>query len=522
LRPSGTLPPRCFFRIIDEMVFAFVEPEIPGQGGRRSPTGAVMAVPAPREASGALRLADQRLSGMPSQEPYDLEALVEAQRAYFRSGATRDIAFRRLRLREFATLIESRSESILDALAADLGKPRLEAYVSELYFTLAELRLFIARLERWSRPQRVRNPFFYLPARSEVRREPYGCALVASPWNYPFQLALSPLLSAVAAGNCVVLKPSEFAPATSRLLAELVAEVFNPQHVAVVPGGPETGAALLELPFDFYFYTGSETVGRLYAAAAARHLAPAVLELGGKCPCLVLEDAPLERSAERIVAGKFFNAGQTCIAPDFVLVPRHRREALVEALRARLESCYGGGLEGEMAHIVNDAHYARLLALAAGAEALRVGENVPERRIFAPVLLPEADWDHPAMEGEIFGPVLPVLAYDSLGDALDELAHRPTPLALYAFSRDRRLLEEIAARVPSGSVGFNDCLKQGAHLGLPFGGSGRSGYGRYRGRAGFETFSQARSYLRRPFWKDPFLTAPPYGDRLKSLRRFLK
>jgi len=461
-------------------------------------------------------------SQAPSGESYDLDALLEAQQAYFRSGATRCPAFRKRRLRELAAEIEARSEDILAALEADLGKPELEAYVSEIHFTLAELRLFVSNLERWTRPRRVGNPFYFFPARSEVRLEPYGAALVASPWNYPFQLALSPLLSAVGAGNTVVLKPSEMAPATAALIAEIASTVFNPQHVAVVPGGAETGAALLRRPFDFFFYTGGERVGRLYAEAAARNLAPAVLELGGKCPCLVLEDAPIERSAERIVSGKFFNAGQTCFAPDYVLAPRSCHEALVEAIRARLEQCYGGGLEGNLACIVNEAHYGRLLGISVGEGMLRVGENLPERRILAPVLLPQADWDHPAMLEEIFGPVLPILAYDSLEEVLEELEFFPAPLALYAFSRNNALLEEVAARVRSGSVCFNDVAKQATNLRLPFGGTGPSGMGRYRGKAGFDTFSQSRSFTKRRFWKDPFLVAPPYEGRLERLRRFLK
>jgi len=428
---------------------------------------------------------------------------------------------RRETLERLARAIGDRQEAILEALDRDLGKPRVEAYVAEYHFVLAEIREATRRLGSWARPRRVRNPFFYLPARSEIRREPHGRVLVISPWNYPFQLAVSPLIPAVAAGNRVVLKPSECAPATAALLAELVAEVFDPARVTVARGGAEVAARLLDEEFDFYFFTGGGRVGRLVAEAAARRPAPCVLELGGKSPCLVAPDADFEAAADRIAAGKFFNAGQTCMAPDFVLVPEERREEFVARLEVLLGKWYGKGSKNDLARIVNREHLDRLLSLA-GAGARVVGEDDPAENRLAPRLVPDAGWDHPAMQEEIFGPVLPVLGYGDWEEMLARAGALPPALALYVFSRSRGRFEEAAGAIRSGSVCFNDTMKQAANPALPFGGVGASGYGRYRGRAGFEAFSYPRAVTRRFFLPDLFALRPPYRGRLERLRRILK
>lgn len=457
----------------------------------------------------------------PSPSDHDLADLVARQRAFFDSGATRPLRFRLDALGRLETVIQRDTDRILDALAADLGKPPLEAFLAEVHFVISEIRLFRRKLRRWAKPRRVGHPYYLLPARSEIRREPYGVALVVAPWNYPLQLSLSPLVAAVAAGNTVVLKPSEFAPATADYLAGLVAEVFGPAHVSVVAGDAGVGGRLLGLPFDFWFYTGSERVGRLYASAAAERLAPAVLELGGKCPCVVAEDADLSLVVPRIVEAKFFNAGQTCVAPDFVAVAESRRSELVDGLREQLARCYGTGTPTDLARIVNRRHYDRLLGLVSG-DAVRIGEDDPGRLLLAPRLLADARWDDAAMHEEIFGPVLPVMGYRSLDDLLARLAARPSPLALYAFSKSRTTLERIAAAVPSGSVCFNDAAKQALNLGLPFGGIGASGMGRYRGKAGFETFAWQRPVMRRFWVKDVFSSLPPYGGKLERFRKWLK
>jgi aldehyde dehydrogenase (NAD+) len=456
-----------------------------------------------------------------TSSPIDPAVAHSRAREFWRTGAPRLLPFRLEALARLEAAVIAETDAILTALDSDLGKPGLEAWLAEVHFVLTEIRLFRKQLRRWAKPRQVGNPFFVFPARSEIRREPHGVVLIAAPWNYSFQLSLSPLVAAIAGGNCVVLKPSELAPATAAILAKILSDVFEPGHVTVLCGGPETGAALLEEPFDLFFYTGSERVGRLYATAAARHLVPVVLELGGKCPCLLTDDVDLDLAMPRIVSAKWFNAGQTCIAPDFVLVPESKREAFVAKTRSLLEQVYGTGVSRDLAAIVNESHYQRVLSVCQG-EVVIVGEDDPASRILAPRILPNAAWDDPAMREEIFGPVLPVVGYTDLDKTLARLAAMPAPLALYAFSGDPATLERIAGAVPSGSVCFNDAVKQAVNLALPFGGVGASGMGRYRGRAGFETFTWTRAVTRRYWVKDFFLTLPPYGNTLAWMRRWMK
>lgn len=449
----------------------------------------------------------------------DVGRVVARQRGYFASGATRPAEARLAALARLDEGLAAREEELLAALAADLGKPPVEAWLAELHFLRAEIRHVTGRLRGWMRPRRAGHPLFLLPARSEVRREPFGVALVIAPWNYPVQLALSPVIAAVAAGNCAVIKPSELAPASSAVLASLVAEVFDPGHVSVVEGGPETGEALLGGEFDMFFCTGSGRVGRLVAAAAARRMVPAVLELGGKCPAVIGPDIDCGQTVERIVAGKFFNAGQTCMAPDFVAVPEAQRAEFIGRAAEFIGRCYGRGRSSDLARVVNRRHFQRIEALATG-EVTRIGEDDAEACLMAPRIV-AAGWDHPAMQEEVFGPLLPVVGYGGGGELLERLGALPGVLALYVFSRDRGFQERVAGAVRSGSVCFNDVMKQGINADLPFGGVGESGHGRYRGRAGFESFSYARSVTRRYFAPDPFFSPPPYGRLLERLRRWL-
>ncbi len=458
---------------------------------------------------------------MIAENSYDLPAILESQERFFSSQQTRSIAFRKEGLQRLADGIEARTDEILDALSSDLGKPGVEAFVSEVYFTLSEIRHFLKHLKRWAKPTKVRSPYFFFPAQSEIRHEPFGTSLIVAPWNYPFQLSLSPLVASVAAGNCVVLKPSELAPATAALLESLIKEAFEPEHVTVVTGGVEVGKGLLELPFKHWLYTGSEKVGRLYAEAAAKHLAPIVLELGGKCPCVLDTEIDLDQSVERIAATKFFNAGQTCISPDFVVIPEELHDDFVEKLKVVLEDYFVDPKAPDLARLVSDSHYERLKKLISD-DAIQVGEDDEAKRLLAPRILPRASWDSPAMADEIFGPVLPVICYREIDEALQRLSDLPSPLALYVFSRDKSFQEKIAAAIQSGSIGFNDALKQITVLGLPFGGVGASGMGRYRGKAGFDAFTYARSVTRRYFFKDFFAIKPPYGNQLEKMRKYLK
>jgi len=449
---------------------------------------------------------------------HDLPLLLERQRAFFSQGETQALAGRLESLKNLQISLESSQEEILEALATDLGKPPIEAFLAEYHFILEELRLVQSSLQKWLRPQRVGSPFYFWPCLNQIRREPYGAVLIMAPWNYPLQLALSPLIAAVAAGNTVILKPSELAPASATLLTKIVESSFSPEQVAVVTGGPEVSAQLLELQFGFIFFTGSTEVGKIVARQAAQNLTPVILELGGKCPCIVDRNADLTLTARRILVGKLFNAGQTCFAPDFIAVHEEVRESLVQELQALLEDL---PWETEMAKIVHKRHFDRLQQLVSG-EVIQKGADDPATLHFAPRLLPEADWEDPCMREEIFGPLLPIVSFTKLDDLVAKLRQLSAPLALYCFSRDQEFCESLMAQVPSGGVCLNDVAKQASNLALPFGGTGGSGHGRYRGKTGVLALSQERAVTRRYFIHDVFEALPPRAEKAKFLRKWLK
>ena len=445
--------------------------------------------------------------------------LLEKQRNYFATGATRGWGARKDALNRLERVLVAKREEILDALGKDLGKPDVEAYLAEYYFLLQELRMIRKSLKKWLKSRRVSSPFYFQPCQSVLRRDPYGVGLIVAPWNYPVQLSLSPLIAAVAAGNTVILKPSEIASATEQLLVDIITKAFEPEHVAVVTGDAEVSADLLGRQYDFIFFTGSTNVGRIVARKAAEHMTPNVLELGGKCPCVVDESANLQVAAQRILAGKFFNGGQTCFAPDFVAVAAERKDKLVAAMREQFQSV---PWNKEMAHVVNERHYKRLKDLIPeGAEMF--GEDMADSLRLAPRLVVNAQWGDAIMEEEIFGPILPVVTYTNYDELIESLRSYGSPLALYIFSEDRNMQSRLMRDIRSGGVCINDTMKQGSNLSLPFGGVGESGYGRYRGRAGLDAFSYERAVVRRPGWApDWFEMAPPYGDKIKWLKQFLR
>ncbi|MGE9271183.1 MAG: aldehyde dehydrogenase family protein [Verrucomicrobiales bacterium] len=451
--------------------------------------------------------------------PSRLETLIKTQRDYHASGKTLPLKARKSVLQRLLNLLEDEEDLILDALSNDLGKPPLEAWLSEIYFLRKELRLVLKRLSKWMKPTRVGHPPFLFPSKSHIQRDPLGLVLIMSPWNYPFQLALSPVIGALAAGNCVILKPSESAPATATALAEMIAQIAPPSHITVVTGGPELGEALLKQRFDHYFFTGGESIGRKVAAAAATHLSPCVLELGGKSPAIIDWSCNLPRAVDRIVAGKFFNGGQTCIAPDFVAVPDFLLSDFMIELEAAVDRAYGS-TPMEIAHCPTIAHRDRLLNLIP-KHARQIGDDEPKNLRLAPRWA-VVDWDHPSMTEEVFGPFLPIISYPDREEFLEQLVKRPAPLALYLFSDSDSFTSEVIHKLPSGTVCINDVLKQAINLNLPFGGVRNSGHGRYRGRASFDTFSYERAVTRRYMIPDIFSISPPYGDRLKQLRKWLR
>jgi len=451
---------------------------------------------------------------------------IEAMREPVSRGQTRPLAWRLEQLNRLETLLLRHEEAVLDALAEDLGKPPLEASF-ELVAIRQELRFTRRRLRSWMAPRPFPLDLPLRPGRSQQVAEPLGCVLIIGPWNYPFQLLLHPLVSALAAGNSVVLKPSEHAPRTAALIAAAVAGCFAPEVVQVVCGDGSVAARLLEERFDHIFFTGGGRVGRLVMAAAARHLTPVTLELGGKSPAIVLADADLAVTARRIAWGRCLNAGQTCIAPDHVLVEERVQQPLVAALVAELTRFYGGDplSSVDLGSIVNQAQYERLAGLLAGArergQVLHGGGCDPARRRMEPTLLAVSGGDDPLMQEEIFGPLLPIQSVQGLDQALTEVRSRPKPLALYLFSDNRQARRRVLQESSSGGVAFNDVVLQAGSSQLPFGGVGESGMGAYHGEAGFHTFSHRRSVLARPFWLDLPLRYPPYAGKLALVRRLM-
>jgi aldehyde dehydrogenase (NAD+) len=455
-----------------------------------------------------------------------LAVAIEAMREPISQGLSRPLAWRLEQLDRLSRLLSEHEGAVLEALAADLGKPPLEA-TFELVAIRQELALTRRQLRRWMAPQRAGVALALQPARAHLQAEPLGCVLIIGPWNYPFQLTLQPLVSALAAGNAAVLKPSEHAPHTAALIALLLPLAFPSELVQVVTGDGAVAADLLQERFDHIFFTGGGRVGRLVMAAAAQHLTPVTLELGGKSPAIVLDDADLTVTARRLVWGKGLNAGQTCVAPDHLLVTAAMRAPLIEAMATEIERFYGGDplASPDLGAIVNPAQFERLQGLLEGArqrgQVLVGGRCDPARRRLEPTLVAVASTDDPLMQEEIFGPILPVLKVAGLEEALAQVRQRPKPLALYLFSNDPSAQRRTLETTSSGGVCFNDVVMQAGAAELPFGGVGESGMGTYHGRAGFLTFSHQRSVLQRPFWLDVPFRYPPYAGKLGLVKRLL-
>jgi aldehyde dehydrogenase (NAD+) len=458
---------------------------------------------------------------VPETQP-SIAAVLAAQRAFWSGGQPREVGFRLQALRRLREVFVRGEEDVYRALEQDLGKPRFEALVSEFAGVRNELDIVIRRLPGWVRPKRRPTPWVLLPGRAFVQPEPYGSVLIISPWNYPIDLSLSPLIGAVAAGNTVILKPSELAPASSRLLRQMVSEAFPPEHVAVCEGGVEIARTLLAQRLDYIFFTGGEAVGRLVMQAASANLTPITLELGGKSPTIVDADAPLELAARRILFGKFFNAGQTCIAPDYVLVDQRVYAPFLEKLQAEHRRMYGAHPCHDVSRVINAQHFARLVAYLKDGRVLCGGEQDPTGLKLHPTVLVDVKPDAPVMREEIFGPILPVLPIADLDAAIRFVNDRPRALALYFFSRDRRRHEVVLRRTSSGGVTLNDTLNHYANRGLPFGGIGPSGMGRYHRRASFDTFSHYRSVQVAGTFPDMPLKYPPYAGKLGLLRQVLR
>ena len=450
--------------------------------------------------------------------------LVERTRERFDTGMTRSLRWRLAQLDGLARFLAERESEIYDALAADVGKPRFEAYLAEIGYMKTDIEHTKKHLRAWAAPEEVPTPMVVQPGKSEIHKDPLGVVLIISPWNYPFQLMMAPLVGAIAAGNCAILKPSEVAPATSALFAKFIPRYVDPDCFPVVEGGVAETTDLLAERFDHIFYTGNGAVGRIIMAAAAKHLTPVTLELGGKSPCIVDSEVELDVAVKRIALGKFYNCGQTCVAPDYVLAHKDVYEAFLTKLQAALREFFGpdAAKSPDYGRVVNARHHKRLMALLQGEKIVCGGEGDEAARYIAPTVLRDVEPDAAVMQEEIFGPILPVLKVESVDEAIRFINRRDKPLALYVFSTRRAVQEQVLAETSSGGATVNHVWMHLAVPGLPFGGVGPSGMGAYHGRHSFECFSHRKAVLRKPAGMDPPILYPPYDDTKKKwIKRIL-
>ena len=455
----------------------------------------------------------------------EIRNILTRQREYFAAGHTLPYAARLAALKKLKEALQRHEADLARALREDLGKSDYESYMCETGLTLSEASWMIRNLRRLMRNRTVPTPLAQFAARSFRSPSPYGTVLIMSPWNYPVMLTLDPLIDALAAGNTAVVKPSAYAPASAAVLAQIIGECFPPEYVCVVTGGRAENQALLHQKFDMIFFTGSKAVGKEVLRCAAEHLTPAVLELGGKSPCIVERTAKIGLAAKRIVFGKYLNCGQTCVAPDYILCDAAVRDELVAALQKEIAAQFGADPLQNPAYgkIINEKHYRRLLGLIDPAKVVCGGQGDEAALRIAPTILQDVTWDDAVMGEEIFGPLLPVLTYDDLDAALAEIEARPHPLALYLFSEDKAVQRTVLDRCHFGGGCLNDTIIHLATSAMPFGGVGDSGMGGYHGKAGFEAFSHLRSIVDKKTWMDMPVRYQPYGtlkDRL--LRVFLR
>ncbi len=452
-------------------------------------------------------------------KPASVAELVTELRRTFASERTRSYEWRVQQLDGILRMLEVEEAPILEALHADVGKTQFEAWSAEVGDVASGVKHIKKSLKKWMKPERVSTAMPAQPGKSRIVREPLGVVLIISPWNYPLSLAINPLAGAVAAGNCAVIKPSEVAPQTSALLAELLPKYLDPECIKVVEGGVPETTELLAQRFDHIFYTGNGAVGRIVMTAAAKHLTPVTLELGGKSPCIVDEDTDLEVAAKRIIWGKFYNCGQTCVAPDYILAHSSIHDRLIEQLEKTVLEFWGKDpkTHADYGRVVNARHHKRLMALLPGSgEVVTGGYGDEADRFIAPTILKNVGEDAPVMKEEIFGPILPVLKVSDIEEAVRFINGREKPLALYLFTGNKSVQETVISRTSSGGVLVNHALLHLTVPELPFGGVGESGMGAYHGKSSFETFSHRKSVLRKPTAIDPTLIYPPYTDSKKT------
>ncbi|HCC52956.1 MAG TPA: aldehyde dehydrogenase [Porphyromonadaceae bacterium] len=449
------------------------------------------------------------------------QQLLEKQRAFFATGKTRNIAFRIEQLKKLRQVVIEKHQDVEDALYKDLKKSEFEAFATEVTAMIDEINAAVENLEAWIKPVDVPSPPLFGQAESRIYYEPYGTVLILNTWNYPFVLCFKPLVGALAAGNCCVVKPSEVAPATSEVLADLINTAFEEEYCVAIESGVEGTTELLKERFDFILYTGGTNVGRIVAKAAAEHLTPTVLELGGKSPCIVDKSADIERSAGSICWGKFINSGQTCTAPDYIWVHKDVKDRLIEALKKQIKIFYGDDIKNnpDFGRIINRRHFERLQGLMKEGRIVFGGEVDENQNFISPVIIDEITWDNKIMQEEIFGPLLPVMVFENLEEVVKALAGREKPLALYLYTTDKASEEMIIHNVSFGGGCVNATLMHMLNTNLPFGGVGNSGHGSYSGRWSVETFSHKKGVLNRALSDEPAPVFPPYEDHVKMLKQ---
>jgi len=449
--------------------------------------------------------------------------LIEEQRKHFARGKTKSLDYRVDQLKKLRQAILEQESSIVKALHQDLRKPELDSYITEVRVTIQEIDYALKHIKKWAKPRRVKTSLETFPSVAQIYPDPLGVVLIISPWNYPFALAISPLIGAIAAGNCAVIKPSESTPAVSQVIAEIIQQTFASTEITVVEGDATISQQLLTEKFDHIFFTGGTKIGQLVMEAASKNLTPVTLELGGKSPCIVDTDIDLEETAKRIAWGKFLNAGQTCIAPDYLLVEKSIKEVLIIKLQECIVNFYGTNPQTspDYCRIVNDRQFNRLKALLKDGDIVTGGQTDLAEKYIAPTLMTNVSLESELMQEEIFGPVLPILDYANMEDAIAFINQRPKPLALYLFSKNKLKQERVLEATSSGGVCINDTIFQFGVIDLPFGGVGPSGMGAYHGKATFDTFSHYKSVLKKSFLFELNVRYPPYGNKINWIKRLL-
>lgn len=457
---------------------------------------------------------------MLTQSP--IKEIITQQRQFFATGQTKEIEFRLTQLKRLKQAILENKDSVMEAVKADLNKPALEAYATEIG-VVREIDYALKNLKAWVKPKKVSTSVDQFPSSAYIYPEPLGVVLIIGPWNYPFQLMISPLVGAIAAGNCALLKPSEIAANTSRVVTQLIEKTFDPEYIAIVEGDAKTAQELLAQKFDHIFFTGGTKIGQIVMEAAAKNLTPVTLELGGKSPCIVDSEINLQHTARRIVWGKYINSGQTCIAPDYLLVDRTIKKDLLAEIKNCISEFYGEdpAKSPDYGRIINERQFDRLACFLQDGEIVAGGQTNRDDRYIAPTVLDQVSWEAAVMEDEIFGPILPVLEYSNLDEAITKINERPKPLALYIFSKNEAKQDKVLRETSSGGVCINDTVMQVGVSELPFGGVGSSGIGSYHGKASFDTFSHQKSVLKKSFLMDLKWRYAPYAGKLDLIKKII-